>query len=889
MSCPDCTKGVILKGEPNGRIDPSTGAYIASGPEGNTSRAIILLTDIYGLGLRNPELLADNFAKRLGCDVYVPDIFAGKPPVVPGDLKGPRRVGERVSMLNMLWSALPHLPAIFRNRSSVVDPRVKKFIENLQSGKKYTKLGAIGYCFGGSMCIRFASSGLLDTIVVCHPGNPSQKELDAISIPSCWMCAEDDLTFGRENRARAEKSLVSRRGKDNFTEYQFRDYKGTVHGFASRPNLDIPEVKEAFEQAFEHAVEWFNNYQQLIQSNQLQLNVSLFYKTSWLVAKAPKSPQRLIFLSWKLIIMLTVPPGIEALIRDILPKVFKLPALSFLLLKLAQKCGVNLPDWAWMVTLISVHPIAWLGTTFYNQHRQRREAAAKGAILVPRVKGSSFQLKKKMGAGYVCEEFFEWGKEYGQTYVLPMFGTETLMTMEPEHIKAMLATQFDDFYKGEVIVDHFNSLLGSGVFNSDGDMWKFHRGMTRPFFSKIRTSDYDVFERHAEETLSVLGERLASGHPVDFQDAITRFTLDSATSFLFGKSVDTISGGLPYPPTSPLSSPLSFLNHPSTKFATALTQSLEIIIQRSTIGKHWRLFEFWRDKVQRHRRDLEEFINPILDEVVEGSRKDGNIDDNLKEGVEETFLEHLVKFTEDRKVVTDEVLNILLAARDTTASLLTSCVYILTQRPDICARLKSEISEKLGSSRRLTYEDTKKMKYLRAFLNETLRLYPPLPVDFRSPRHDTTLPNKNGKPWYIPKGTTCFYVLFLMHRREDLWGPDALEFDPDRFLDERLHKYLVPNPFIFLPFNAGPRICLGQQFAYNEASYFLIKLLQKFEDFTLALDVQPSQPPAEWKPEPGTTKGRDKVMMFSKVTLAVKDGLWIRMKSVNETFQDGQE
>lgn len=50
-----------------------------------------------------------------------------------------------------------------------------------------------------------------------------------------------------------------------------------------------------------------------------------------------------------------------------------------------------------------------------------------------------------------------------------------------------------------------------------------------------------------------------------------------------------------------------------------------------------------------------------------------------------------------------------------------------------------------------------------------------------------------------------------MHRRTDLWGPDALEFDPDRFLDDRLHKYLIPNPFIFLPFNAGPRICLGQQ------------------------------------------------------------------------------
>ena len=55
------------------------------------------------------------------------------------------------------------------------------------------------------------------------------------------------------------------------------------------------------------------------------------------------------------------------------------------------------------------------------------------------------------------------------------------------------------------------------------------------------------------------------------------------------------------------------------------------------------------------------------------------------------------------------------------------------------------------------------------------------------------------------------YSVFFMHRRKDLWGPDAEEFDPDRFLDERVKTYLTPNPFIFLPFNAGPRICLGQQ------------------------------------------------------------------------------
>ena len=100
----------------------------------------------------------------------------------------------------------------------------------------------------------------------------------------------------------------------------------------------------------------------------------------------------------------------------------------------------------------------------------------------------------------------------------------------------------------------------------------------------------------------------------------------------------------------------------------------------------------------------------------------------------------------------------------------------------------------------------------------------------------------------------------------------ADEFDPDRFIDERLHKYLTPNPYIFLPFNAGPRICLGQQvnstlflpyillmympslqFAYNEISFMIIRLLQTFDSFELDVDAQSPDafPPPEWKNKQG--------------------------------------
>jgi len=97
-------------------------------------------------------------------------------------------------------------------------------------------------------------------------------------------------------------------------------------------------------------------------------------------------------------------------------------------------------------------------------------------------------------------------------------------------------------------------------------------------------------------------------------------------------------------------------------------------------------------------------------------------------------------------------------------------------------------------------------------------------------------------------------------------------------LDQRLHKYLTPNPFIFLPFNAGPRICLGQQFAYNESSFFLVRLLQHFSSIELSAESQPpaSRPPASWKEE-GGIKATEKVMLRSHLTMYVVDGLWVKM------------
>ena len=175
--------------------------------------------------------------------------------------------------------------------------------------------------------------------------------------------------------------------------------------------------------------------------------------------------------------------------------------------------------------------------------------------------------------------------------------------------------------------------------------------MTRPFFTKDRISDFDVFEKHAEDAIHQTKIRLREGYPVDFQDVASRFTLDSATEFLFGKDVRSLSAGIVYPPSSPLSKDSTFLNHPANRFIHAFTQSQITTADRTNYSSSWRFVEFWQDQVQKHMKVCYEFIDPIIADTLAKKHEqkrlgldEKNDSAEVKEG--ETLLEHLVNYTE---------------------------------------------------------------------------------------------------------------------------------------------------------------------------------------------------------------------------------------------------
>ncbi|KAJ7073540.1 dienelactone hydrolase endo-1,3,1,4-beta-D-glucanase [Mycena belliarum] len=262
MSCPDCISGALITGEPTGYIDAS-GAYHAPAPstasETQKTRSILLFTDAFGLPLNNCKLIADTLAARLACDVWVPDIFAGRP-LIPLHLMLPSRSGEKIGFfrwLQFFWAMLFRVGNIFASRPSIADARALKFLDAVQKQKKYTKVGAVGYCFGGAMAVRMGARDVLQSAVVCHPAPFSTEQLKAIKIPTSWVFAEDDIFFKPAKRLEAEAVFAARKDTPSFIDYECRDYKGTTHGFASRPDLQYPEIKAAFENALDQIVGWF--------------------------------------------------------------------------------------------------------------------------------------------------------------------------------------------------------------------------------------------------------------------------------------------------------------------------------------------------------------------------------------------------------------------------------------------------------------------------------------------------------------------------------------------------------------------------------------------------------------------------------------------------------
>ncbi|KAF2113889.1 cytochrome P450 [Lophiotrema nucula] len=402
----------------------------------------------------------------------------------------------------------------------------------------------------------------------------------------------------------------------------------------------------------------------------------------------------------------------------------------------------------------------------------------------------------------------QWFQDVAPTFGVRLMGDDMIFTNEPRNIQAMLVTHFKAFEIGERRRHNSRQLLGIGIFNADGKDWEHGRALVRPNFSRKQVSDLHIFERHTQALKQGI---VADGSPVEMQDWFFRFvsshsltpTLDVATEYLFGQS----SGVLARDATDR-----------AKTFAWAFGLGIDGISQRTRLGK---LAALYYDKdYTKACRAVHEYVEPMVAKAMTQAASAEKLPENDERY---TLLVQMAREGTEPRVMRDQVLNVLVAARDTSACLISAAFFRIGQHPDLVKLLRKDV-EALGGALP-TYDDIKNMSYLNYFIKECLRMHPPVPLNARVSRENTFLPLGGGpdgqSPVYVPKGTLCVYQIYSMHRRKDLWGHDAEVFNPSRW--EKVRP-----TFEYLPFNAGPRICPGQQFAITETAYLIIRFLQEY-------------------------------------------------------------
>lgn len=265
-------------------------------------------------------------------------------------------------------------------------------------------------------------------------------------------------------------------------------------------------------------------------------------------------------------------------------------------------------------------------------------------------------------------------KQVGNSFGFSYIGHRFFTTIDVENIRAVLATSSHHFELGSKRRDAMAPLLGRGIFGADGDQWRQSRAILRPNFAKHQLRGFDMPEDHFRHLLALIPTD--EGAVVDLQDLFHKFTMDTATEFLFGRAVGALSMAK---------------EEATDTFSHAFEVAMDALVTAVILGPVARLFT--SRKVARARKEVHAFVQRFVDEALEYREKGVTAEDPDTGGGRYVFLHELAKLTTNRQVIQDEVLSALLGGRDTTASLLSNLFFCLARDSRVWAKLRREVGQ----------------------------------------------------------------------------------------------------------------------------------------------------------------------------------------------------
>ena len=372
---------------------------------------------------------------------------------------------------------------------------------------------------------------------------------------------------------------------------------------------------------------------------------------------------------------------------------------------------------------------------------------------------------------------------FGNAVRLPL-GHKTLHIFNrPEHAGHVLLDNAANYRKGIGQV-HARRVMGDGLLTSDGDLWRRQRKTIQPLFQARRLAGLVTVMAEEAEKLVVGLRESAGGGPVDIRDEMTGLALG-----VLGRTL--------------LNADLGAFETIGRSLEAIQDQAMFEVMSLSAVPL-WVPLP-WQLRFRRARKDLQDVVDRLT--ADSGSRTDG--DDIVSCLVESVRQEQDPRVS--RRRMRDELVTLLLAGHETTASTMSWAFYLLDKHPEAWERVHVEAVEMFSKGIPDT-EALHQLKFTGKVIQETLRLYPPVWLLPRIAKNADTIDG-----YRVPAGADVLISPYLMHRNPDLWA-DPLRFDPDRFGDQGTPG---GQRYAYIPFGAGPRFCMGNSLGVMEATLVL--------------------------------------------------------------------
>ncbi|GAB9473893.1 Cytochrome p450 [Globisporangium polare] len=404
--------------------------------------------------------------------------------------------------------------------------------------------------------------------------------------------------------------------------------------------------------------------------------------------------------------------------------------------------------------------------------------------------------------------------KYGGRVNVPwnILGENMIYISDPKDIEYVLSTNMKNWIKSDHFIASVGDVFGKSLLalnhahtKDDGAMFRLQRKITSRVFTTHNFKEFTegIFHSYALRLIDIINSQDGK---CDMHTVASQYTLQTIFDIVCGVPLESIDKEL------------------GLQFIESMDIVFESILMRAIIKPYFKYFWWCMPSEYRIKRESKVMLD-LIDGIIQKRLLESEEEITPRMDVLSLFIKRAREMEADganvldlptlRSIVTASVF----AGRDTTSSTILYSFYSLAQYPEQQDKILEELKGVDINS--LTYDDVKKLKYLDAFVWETLRLYPTTPTNFKQAAEDDYLPDGT----FVPAGTEILWSSYYIGRNNaKLWGEDQLEFRPERWLEMKTRPTMYEYPL----FQGGPRICPGMNMALLETKIFIAILLQKF-------------------------------------------------------------